>query len=199
MSVPAGGLAPEHNVASTIGGKVGLVMMKLIRAFRVVLLMLPSVGLASTSVIGGDTALAAGAQALQGGDYANGIALTLVGLEVETSRLKRASGFSNLCAGYTALRDFDAAVIACDAAVSLNDKSWRVFNNRALALAGLGRHHEARLDLRAATERAPDSPTVARTRSWIDARAPQVLIARNFDADAGRAETPQPQSPVDQD
>jgi tetratricopeptide (TPR) repeat protein len=191
--------APESSLREYNLKSVGHVAMKPIKTWCLLLFALPSLGLANTSVIGGNTALAAGAQALRWGDFAVGVELTLAGLKVETSRLKRASGFSNLCAGYTALRDFAAAVSACDAALALNDKSWRIFNNRALALVGLGRHHEARLDLLAAAERAPDSPTVARTRAWIDARAPQVLIARETDGRAAAFASPQPRSPVDQD
>jgi len=147
-----------------------------LKFFCLLLLIVPLKGMASTSVLG-DTTLSAGARALQAGDIESGIALTLAGLETTTARLKRASGFSNLCAGYTYIEDYEAAVVACDQALELNQHNWRALNNRALALAGLGRYHEARLDLQSAGERAPASPTVARTRDWIDARSPRLLIA----------------------
>jgi len=160
-------------------GVTGIIVMNLTKTLCVLALAVPSTGLANTSVFGGNAALEDGSRALRVGDFESGIALTLAGLKVETARLQRASGFSNLCAGYVGLGDFDAALSACDAALSLNDRSWRTFNNRALALVGLARYYEARLDLLAAAARAPDSPTVARTRAWIDARAPQVTIAQD--------------------
>jgi tetratricopeptide (TPR) repeat protein len=131
----------------------------------------------STTVLGANEALAAGSRALQLGFFEEGIRETLRGLAIETGRLQRARGFSNLCAGYTGTREYEKALAACDEALALSDRNWRTHNNRALALTGLGRAHEARQALAEALELRPESPTLQQTRAWIDARSPHVMLA----------------------
>ena len=133
----------------------------------------------SATVFGGNGDLAAGARALRIGDFDEGIRLTLQGLKVETRRFKRAKGLSNLCAGYLGLLEHVAALSACDEALLLNEHNWHIYNNRALALLGLGRIHEARGNLKAALALNPDSPKLGRTRAWIDAHAPDIVLAEN--------------------
>ncbi len=131
----------------------------------------------SKTVLGANEALAAGADALMAGDFEEGIRQTLRGLRAEAGRGSRARALSNLCAGYTGAGRHEEALAACDEAIALNAGNWRAFNNRSLALAGLGRVREARADLEAAVGINPASPQLARTRAWIEARAPRTVLA----------------------
>jgi tetratricopeptide (TPR) repeat protein len=144
-------------------------------------LLASSAGLAgegmSATVLGANESLAAGSRALQLGSYEEGVRLTQRGLASETRRMSRARGYSNLCAGYAGTREYEKALVACREALALNDRNWRTYNNLALALTGLDRAHEARLALTRAFELRPESPTLQRTRSWIDERAPRVMLA----------------------
>ena len=92
----------------------------------------------SKTTLGGNEALVAGSRALMVGNYEAGIRLTLRGLKSENSRLRRARALSNLCAGYTGTREHDKALEACNQALEINSVNWRAYNNRALALIGLG-------------------------------------------------------------
>jgi tetratricopeptide (TPR) repeat protein len=155
--------------------------MQMLRAALIALWLAAPVVQAAESphatVFGVSEALAEGSRALQFGDYELGVRLTLEGLRDENRRLNRARALSNLCAGYTGLGDHQRALAACDEALSFHRGNWRIYNNRALALAGLGRFHEARADLDAALALRPEAPTLARTRAWIDARAPRAMVA----------------------
>lgn len=130
------------------------------------------------TIFGANEALVDGSRALLAGDYDVGIRLTLRGLQTEAGQLKRAQALSNLCAGYTGLHEHEKALAACNEALEINGSNWRAFNNRALALIGLGRVSDARADLDAALVLRPGSPKLARTRAWIDAHAPRMLLAR---------------------
>lgn len=132
---------------------------------------------AAKTVLGQNEQLAAGARALRLGDYEEGIRLTLGGLKAENRRLNRGRALSNLCAGYAGVEDHEKALAACNEALTLNDLNWRAYNNRALALLGLNRVHEARRDLDAALALNPDAPKLRQTRAFIDARAPRALLA----------------------
>ena len=131
----------------------------------------------SVTVLGANEALSAGSRALQLGLYEEGIRQTLRGLDNEVRRRQRARGLSNLCAGYAGTGEYDKALTACDEALGFNERNWRALNNRALALTGLGRAHEARRELDKALALRPESPTLHQTRAWIDARAPRVMLA----------------------
>lgn len=139
----------------------------------------------SKTVLGVNEFLAAGADALMAGDFEEGIRLTLRGLRAEPGRGSRARALSNLCAGYAGAGRHDEALAACDEAIALNAGNWRAYNNRSIALIGLGRFREARRDLEAAVAINPDSPQLVRTSAWIEARAPLTVLA-----DAG------PQAPL---
>jgi len=132
----------------------------------------------STSILGVNESLAAGSRALLLGEYETGVRLTEKGLKLVSHRFERARALSNLCAGYTGLRQHDKALAACDAALKLNPQNWRIYNNRSLALLGLGRVVEARQDLAAALALKPESPSLAKTRAWFDQHAPSTLVAQ---------------------
>ncbi|MGI9342516.1 MAG: tetratricopeptide repeat protein [Gammaproteobacteria bacterium] len=133
---------------------------------------------ASASILGANESLAAGSRALLLGEYETGVRLTEKGLKLVSHRHERARALSNLCAGYTGLRQHDKALAACDAALKLNSQNWRIYNNRSLALLGLGRVVEARQVLAAALALKPESPGLAKTRAWFDQHAPSTLVAQ---------------------
>lgn len=121
----------------------------------------------SQTTIGKDSSLSAGAQALRAGDFETGLDLTLGGLNSPLSPRKRASALSNVCAGYLGTRQFSEALEACDKALALNDQNWRVYNNRALALLGVGRIADARVDLEKGLTLNPDALTLAKVARLI--------------------------------
>ena len=133
---------------------------------------------ASKTVLGNNEYLAAGSRALMLGEYEEGVRLSLLGLRAETRRIHRARALSNLCAGYAGAREYPHALEACNAAIELNSGNWRAYNNRSLALIGLGRFADARRDLEKALSIRPESPKLAQTSAWIEAHAPRMVIAK---------------------
>jgi len=132
---------------------------------------------AAKTVLGANESLAAGSRALQAGNYEAGIKHTLRGLQAEPARIHRARALSNLCAGYAGAGQYEQAVTACNEAIELNARNWRAYNNRALALIGLGRLHDSRRDLEIATSLNPDSQKLRDTHAWIESHAPQTVLA----------------------
>lgn len=124
----------------------------------------------STTVIGINEDLSAGARALQMKDYETGIELTLAGLKFESSRKNRASGLSNLCAGYTALKKYVEAIESCNEAIEIDERNWHAFNNRALAHLGRGDIEAAERDLREGLRLNPDSRKLRDVGEMIAAR-----------------------------
>ncbi|MAF83631.1 MAG: tetratricopeptide repeat protein [Gammaproteobacteria bacterium] len=122
------------------------------------------------TIIGSNPFLSAGAYALRSGDFEEGLSLTLQGLNTVRTLRDRVSAFNNLCAGYLGLGQFTKALESCDRALELNDRNWRIFNNRALALLGVGRIAAAREDLEKGLAFNPDSPTLAKVASLIEAK-----------------------------
>ncbi len=121
----------------------------------------------SQTTIGMDSTLSAGARALLAGDFEAGLDLTLDGLNAPMSARKRASALSNVCAGYLGTRQFSEALEACDKALALSDQNWHVYNNRALALLGVGRIAAARADLEKGLTLNPDALTLAKVGRLI--------------------------------
>ncbi len=131
----------------------------------------------STWTIGINHSLAAGARALQTGDYTGGIHLTLEGLKSESAPRNRARAFSNLCAGYTADRQYAKAIRYCDMAIEIDDRNWRTFNNRALAHLGEGRIDAAKRDLHQGRSLNPDSSNLDKVAQLIDVQNERLLLA----------------------
>ena len=126
---------------------------------------------------GASQPLADGARALFTGDYATGIRLTLAGLEDENSRIHKAAGLSNLCAGYVGARQYAEAIDACTRAIELRNTNWRAFNNRALAFLATGNLAAARSDVQSGLALSADSRQLLKVDAMIEARAQKPLLA----------------------
>jgi len=115
----------------------------------------------SSTVLGpSNPQLAEGARALGDGRIEDGIRLTLEGLQSPSSVEDRAAGHSNLCAGYALLKQWEEALKHCNAALSIDDKNWRTFNNRAAIYSGRGQFDLAMKDIRSGLQLAPNSRTL---------------------------------------
>jgi tetratricopeptide (TPR) repeat protein len=104
--------------------------------------------------------LADGASALDAGRVEEGIRLTLEGLKAPTESRDKAAGYSNLCAGYAMLKQWDEALPHCNTALQIDQNNWRAFNNRAAIYVAKGNYEHAMADLRAGLEIAPNSRTL---------------------------------------
>jgi len=104
--------------------------------------------------------LADGATALDAGHVEEGIRLTLDGLKIPTDSRDRAAGYSNLCAGYALLKQWDEALQHCNTSLSIDRNNWSTFNNRAAVYVGKGQYEHALADLRTGLEIAPNSRTL---------------------------------------
>jgi tetratricopeptide (TPR) repeat protein len=115
----------------------------------------------SSTVLGpSNPQLAEGAKALDAGRVEEGIRLTLDGLQSPNSLDDKAAGYSNLCAGYALLKQWEEALKHCNTALSLDKKNWRTFNNRAAIYSGRGQFDLAMKDIRTGLELAPNSRTL---------------------------------------
>ena len=121
------------------------------------------------TVIGADPNLSAGADALKLRNYDEGIRLTLEGLRSSVQPSDRVGAFSNLCAGYVGIEDFESALSYCNRALSIDDGSWRAYNNRSLVHLGLGDVDMAQRDLEKGLEINPDAPTLREVERRIEA------------------------------
>ncbi|MBT76852.1 MAG: tetratricopeptide repeat protein [Gammaproteobacteria bacterium] len=131
------------------------------------------------TIIGTNPLLSAGANALRIGDFEEGVSLTLDGLDASMTPRQRAIAFSNVCAGYIGLRQFAKALETCDKALDLNDRNWRIYNNRALALLNAGRIVAAREDIKKGFALNPGSSTLAKVANLIKARARNRVVAKD--------------------
>lgn len=123
----------------------------------------------SATVIGpSNPQLADGALALDQGRIQEGIQLTLDGLRTPTNSLDKAAGYSNLCAGYALLKQWNEALQHCNTAIRLDQRNWRSFNNRAAVYAATMRWDRAVNDIRTGLEIAPNSPTLLESLRIIE-------------------------------
>jgi tetratricopeptide (TPR) repeat protein len=143
------------------------------RGFLVCLLMFSAVAVASesesTTVIGVNKDLSDGAMALRMGNFEEGIRLTIAGLKFESSPQDRASGLSNLCAGYTAAKQYAEAIESCNQSLKIDNRNWHAYNNRALAYLGQGQIEAAKRDLEDGLRLNPDSRKLLQVQQWIEA------------------------------
>jgi tetratricopeptide (TPR) repeat protein len=121
----------------------------------------------SATVIGRSASISDGVEAMLAQHWLQGIQLTEQGLPSLSSASDRAAAFSNLCAAYVALRDFDRALTYCDEALQLDNGNWRTYNNRAGALIGKGRLDEALHDVESGLALDPVAPTLRKTETIV--------------------------------
>jgi tetratricopeptide (TPR) repeat protein len=114
-----------------------------------------------------NTKLQDGAGALRAGDAEEGIELTLAGLREARTPQERRTGLTNLCAGYLMLEALDEALRYCNDALELNEKNWRIYNNRALIYVLQRRFDEAEADLAKCEELHPRSSATRRVRQML--------------------------------
>lgn len=124
----------------------------------------------STLTLGVDPDLVAGAEALQLGRFKEGVALTESGLRGAVTVDQRASALNNLCAGYTALRRYDIAVIHCSESLGISPR-WQAYNNRAIAYLGQGLVKMARRDVLRGLQLNPDAERLQQVRAMVEEAA----------------------------
>ncbi len=127
----------------------------------------------SRTVIGPQNELlTAGSQAMVAGRWADGVRLTLLGLERPglTDHM-RSGALSNLCGGYAALNQPDLAIEYCTESIELNERNWRAWSNRSYAYWMKDDYASAGEDLERATS--------------INERARQLFVIRGMLNEAG--------------
>jgi len=133
------------------------------------------------TIFGLDPALQEGAFALRMGNYEEGLSLTLAGLDSTVTRRNKVNALINLCAGYVGTGEYVKALQYCDQALKLNDQNWHAYNNRALALLGVGLIVAARSDLDKGFALNPDSATLAKVALMVDEQERSQLMASDTD------------------
>lgn len=127
-----------------------------------------------------------GAQALLQGRVTDGIELTKRGLAKARGSRELQAAYSNLCAGYVMLGNYETALDYCDLAVEENEDNWRALGNRALAHTELGEYEDARADIDKAQSIAPKAKKLKLVRAWLldqtEPVAPTVTIDDRRDA-----------------
>ncbi len=114
-----------------------------------------------------------GANALDAGKAEKGIELTLEGLQQARGPTERKTALSNLCAGYLMLQELDKALYYCNEALAINDRNWRIYNNRALIYVLQNRFAEAEADLAMCEELHPHArPTKIVRQLLVHAKNP---------------------------
>ena len=132
--------------------------------------------------------LADGAQELLAGNYEEGVMLTERGLTYARGRKEKQVGFSNLCAGYLLLNQWEKALGFCDQALEINPRHWRALSNRAMVYVQLERYEEAKADLDLGQEIAPNATSLKEVRGrLLDATNP---VTPNIQIDDRRSDNP---------
>ena len=98
-----------------------------------------------------------GANALLAKDAAEGVTLTLKGLEFAQGLREEKIGHSNLCAGFMMLNQPETALVHCDWVLERDPNHWRSYNNRALVYLALERFEESEADIKKGQELNPRS------------------------------------------
>jgi tetratricopeptide (TPR) repeat protein len=98
-----------------------------------------------------------GANALLAKDAAEGVSLTLKGLELAQGLREEKIGHSNLCAGFMMLDQPETALAHCNWVLERDPYHWRTYNNRALVYLALERFDESEADIRKGQELNPRS------------------------------------------
>jgi tetratricopeptide (TPR) repeat protein len=115
-------------------------------------------GAGSKTVIGpSNVYLYDGANALLANDAAEGVPLTLKGLELAQGQREEKVGHANLCAGFMMLRQPETALAHCNWVLERDPYHWRSYNNRALVYLALERYEESEADIKKGQELNPRS------------------------------------------
>jgi len=133
-----------------------------------------------------------GANALIAGNPAEGVALTLKGLEFAHGLRERKMAHANLCAGFLLLGQAETALEHCDWVLERDPYHWRSYNNRALVYLRLERLEEAEADIKRGQEINPRSENLKEVKGmYLDEMDP---VEEKITIDDRRK---QPQSPVE--
>ena len=123
----------------------------------------------SATVIGPNNQLLTdGSVALEAGKFEVGVRLTLAGLDQPNNSHDQASGHSNVCAGYAAMKRWREALEHCNRALALDAGNWRTYNNRAAVFTGLKQFELAIADVNKGLELAPDSWTLHKSLEVVN-------------------------------
>jgi tetratricopeptide (TPR) repeat protein len=120
--------------------------------------------------------LLAGADAIRGGQFDDGIRLTLIGLERGPSARNRAAGLANLCAAYVSKNEPDKAIPFCNESLTINEGNWRVYSTRSQAYFLKGMYMEAARDNDAAAVLSPTAAHVRMIKSLLNERLLQPSV-----------------------
>ena len=117
--------------------------------------------------------LAEGAQELLAGNAAEGVQLTLRGLDVAQGKREKEAALSNLCAGYIMIDMLEPALEYCNLLIQSNDRHWRGRNNRALIYVMQKEFKKAEEDLLIGQELNPNARTLKVVKGMLmDATQP---------------------------
>ena len=134
-----------------------------------------------------------GANALLAKDAAEGVPLTLKGLELAQGLREEKIGHSNLCAGFLMLNQAETALVHCDWVLERDPYHWRTYNNRALVYIALERFDESEADIKKGQELNPRSEKLKEVKGiYLDTVEP---VDERITIDDRRKK---PLSPVDE-
>ena len=131
-------------------------------------------GAGSKTVIGpSNVYLYDGANALLANDAAEGVPLTLKGLELAQGQREEKVGHANLCAGFMMLGQPATALAHCNWVLERDPYHWRSYNNRALVYLGLERFKESEADIKKGQELNPRSENLKEVKGmYLDVVEP---------------------------
>ena len=121
----------------------------------------PGSGPQSVTIIGNSNVLLSdGASELEAGHVAEGLRLTLAGLQQPAAPRDLAAGHANACAAFVELRQLQDALQHCNLAIGIDNANWRAFNNRAAVYVAQGLYDLAIRDIETGLAIAPHSRTL---------------------------------------
>ncbi len=133
----------------------------------------------SVTILGAaNSQLADGASALRAGHVAEGLRLTLAGLNEPAELRDIAAGHANACAGYALLKQWDEALDQCNQAIGLDNTNWRAYNNRAAVYSARGLFDLAIHDIETGLGLAPNSETLLESMR-VTQRNKRIILDRS--------------------